>query len=255
MAAIAAMTLGYRHAVPTTAIIAVIAAASTITWHARTDLFLSVTAVVIGPLAEIAAIRTGLWQYANPSFAGLPLWTLPMWWIYPVAVVRLVEAITGSRPRPRSLGFSAAMMILSVAWLCAFGAASPRLAVIGTIIMIAAIHRRHRSRVDIASLVVCGVIGPIAELLPVTAGAWSYANGQVLGLPIWLLPGYAAFGTALIHTGLAIAHNSAMPSAYPVHNAAAASTPAAVVMTTRPRIKTGSNATTATASKISPSTM
>jgi hypothetical protein len=34
---------------------------------------------IFGPVAEMLAINTGAWEYAAPSFAGIPLW-LPFLW-------------------------------------------------------------------------------------------------------------------------------------------------------------------------------
>ncbi len=34
---------------------------------------------IFGPIAEIVAIHAGAWQYAAPSFSGIPIW-LPFLW-------------------------------------------------------------------------------------------------------------------------------------------------------------------------------
>jgi len=38
----------------------------------------------------------------------------------------------------------------------------------------------------IALYVICGVLGPTAEILGVSAGAWHYAAPDFLGIPLWL---------------------------------------------------------------------
>jgi uncharacterized membrane protein YoaT (DUF817 family) len=43
-------------------------------WHDRFDIsFFSVLSVV-GTIAEIAFVSSGVWSYTNPTFLGIPLW-------------------------------------------------------------------------------------------------------------------------------------------------------------------------------------
>ena len=181
------------------------AALSLVAWRQRQDLVLGATGVVVGPLIEWAATSCGLWQYATPSWAGLPMWVWPMWWIYPVTVARLIVAATCQSPRP-SLPFAVVLIVVEVPWLCALGLRQPAVALAGTVALLAVFLSRHHRRVDLVTLLICGAIGPAAELWPVWMGAWSYESGPLLGLPIWLPVGYGVFGAALIHIGLALAH-------------------------------------------------
>ncbi len=43
-------------------------------WHDRLELSFFLIIAVLGTLAEAVFVRSGVWQYANPSFLGLPLW-------------------------------------------------------------------------------------------------------------------------------------------------------------------------------------
>lgn len=45
----------------------------------RTSACVYVVGFVFGPLAEGVSIRTGAWEYASPTFLGIPLW-LPFVW-------------------------------------------------------------------------------------------------------------------------------------------------------------------------------
>ena len=45
----------------------------------RTSAWVYVVGFVFGPLAEGVSIRTGAWEYASPTFLGIPLW-LPFVW-------------------------------------------------------------------------------------------------------------------------------------------------------------------------------
>jgi uncharacterized membrane protein YoaT (DUF817 family) len=43
-------------------------------WHDRYDLSVFVIVGVLGSLAEAVFVRFGVWQYANPTLLGVPLW-------------------------------------------------------------------------------------------------------------------------------------------------------------------------------------
>jgi uncharacterized membrane protein YoaT (DUF817 family) len=206
---IAALSSATATPLLSTIVIAAAAALTLVVWRTTQDVVLGVTGMVLGPLTEIAATSSGLWQYAAPSIAGLPLWVVPMWWIYPVTVARLIGAVTGRAPQPASLLFVAALVLIEVPMLCAFGNSRPVLALIGTLIMLAIFLRRHHTRVDVVTLVICGVIGPIAELIPVQMGVWSYAGER--SLPLWLPTGYGVFGAALVHGGILLARQKHRP--------------------------------------------
>jgi hypothetical protein len=201
---IVALSSGYREPVMTTMLLAGVVALTLLAWHSHEDLVLGLTGIVLGPLIEMAAVSSGLWRYASPSILGLPWWVVPMWWIYPVTVNRLIVAVTRTPLSGSSLWFAGALVAIEVPWLCVFGETRPGLALAGTLLLLALFLARHHARVDLVTLLVCGVIGPGAELVPVRMGAWGYPDGPLFGLPWWLPPGYGVFGAALIHVGLAL---------------------------------------------------
>lgn len=43
-------------------------------WHDRLDLSFFLIIAVLGSLAEAVFVRFGVWQYANPTFLGVPAW-------------------------------------------------------------------------------------------------------------------------------------------------------------------------------------
>ena len=43
-------------------------------WHERHDLSMFLVLAVLGTLAEAVFVYFGVWQYANPTFWGIPLW-------------------------------------------------------------------------------------------------------------------------------------------------------------------------------------
>jgi len=63
-------------------------------WHTKRDFFAFVSGAVLGPIAEIIAIRYGVWNYANPSFLNIPLWLPLAWGIFTMMIVRLTNVLT-----------------------------------------------------------------------------------------------------------------------------------------------------------------
>jgi hypothetical protein len=43
-------------------------------WHERHDVSFFLILAVFGTLAEMAFTHSGVWQYANPTLLGIPLW-------------------------------------------------------------------------------------------------------------------------------------------------------------------------------------
>ena len=62
-------------------------------WHVKHDICLFITAAALGTIAEVVAVKFGAWQYANPIFAGVPLWLPLLWGIAVVFINRVVNAL------------------------------------------------------------------------------------------------------------------------------------------------------------------
>ena len=43
-------------------------------WHDRYDVSFFLIIAVLGTLAEAMLVHSGVWQYANPTLLGMPLW-------------------------------------------------------------------------------------------------------------------------------------------------------------------------------------
>lgn len=43
-------------------------------WHERLEVSFFLIIAVLGSLAEAVFVRCGVWQYANPTVLGIPLW-------------------------------------------------------------------------------------------------------------------------------------------------------------------------------------
>lgn len=61
-------------------------------WHKKHDAYFFVIGAITGPLGEIVAIIFGVWQYANPTFLGIPMW-LPFAWGLAVVMIKRVAEI------------------------------------------------------------------------------------------------------------------------------------------------------------------
>ena len=50
---------------------------------------------------------------------------------------------------------------------------------------------------DVYFFVVGAFLGPLAEIVHVSSGAWQYATPHFLGLPVWLIPSWGLFAILL----------------------------------------------------------
>lgn len=60
-------------------------------WHKRHDVYFFLAGAVTGPIGEIVAINFGAWQYANPTFLGIPPWLPLVWGLGAVLIKRFAE--------------------------------------------------------------------------------------------------------------------------------------------------------------------
>ena len=173
-------------------------------WHERRDLILGFTGCILGPAVEWLAVQSNLWTYAHSDLGGLPLWTIPMWWMFPVTATKLIEAAAGQSGRDGGLLESVAMVAAVVPAMCVWGNTRPMLAFLVTIVLAAAYFLRHRTPYGVVPIIVCALMGTAAEISLVAIAAWKYPASAMFGVPLWLPLGYSAFGTGLIGVGLAI---------------------------------------------------
>jgi len=60
-------------------------------WHKKQDIIFFITGAVIGPIGEIICIYFGVWQYANPTFLGIPIWLPFAWGLITMLIKRVSE--------------------------------------------------------------------------------------------------------------------------------------------------------------------
>jgi hypothetical protein len=69
----------WRHPLALTALLIATGVAIYALRPTRTSAWVYVVGFVFGPLAEGVSIHTGAWEYASPTFLGIPIW-LPFVW-------------------------------------------------------------------------------------------------------------------------------------------------------------------------------
>jgi hypothetical protein len=68
------VALLWRHNLLLLAIAAVICTLALALWHCRIDICFFLIIAVLGSLAELVFVRSGGWEYANPTLLGVPIW-------------------------------------------------------------------------------------------------------------------------------------------------------------------------------------
>lgn len=90
-AGIIAMALFYKNNILLTLILLASWAAGIKFWHKKHDIYFYVAGAIIGPISEIICIRFGVWQYANPTFLGIPMWLPLAWGLITMLIKRISE--------------------------------------------------------------------------------------------------------------------------------------------------------------------
>lgn len=70
-------------------------------WHERIDVSFFLVIAVFGTMAELAFVRVGVWQYANLTLLGIPLWFPLAFGTTGLIGGRLARAITDLWDRKR----------------------------------------------------------------------------------------------------------------------------------------------------------
>jgi len=58
-------------------------------WHKKHDVYFFVSGAFVGTVAEIICIHFGVWQYANPTIFGIPMW-LPLAWGFATMLIKRI---------------------------------------------------------------------------------------------------------------------------------------------------------------------
>jgi hypothetical protein len=83
----------YRQPLVLAGALALLAAVTLLVSRRRGDLAVLVGGVLLGPVAEIVAVRHGAWAYATPDFLGVPLWLPVAWGLATLVIKRISEGL------------------------------------------------------------------------------------------------------------------------------------------------------------------
>jgi hypothetical protein len=90
---IAAISLFFRNNLILTPILLLAWIIGMVFWHKKNDILFFVTGAIIGPVGEIVCIYFGVWQYANPTFLGIPIWLPFAWGLATMLIKRIAETL------------------------------------------------------------------------------------------------------------------------------------------------------------------
>ena len=68
-------------------------------WRKSGALSIFVAAAIVGPLAEGISVHCGAWQYASPTFLGIPMWLPLAWGLATVVVVGVAGTFAKMRAK------------------------------------------------------------------------------------------------------------------------------------------------------------
>ena len=164
----------------------------------------AVAGAVIGPLTEAACVAGGLWSYAETG--GLPLippWLPVIWACFPAALWLIAKSLLGEIAYPvrGALPFCLAGIALEIVLFLTLSHILPLIfaaALLMGAAVVLAVPRVERGTV-LVLMAAGAVLGPVCEALPVAEGAWSYAQPDVLGMPLWLPLAYSLFAVLVAY--------------------------------------------------------
>ncbi|MDP7505887.1 MAG: hypothetical protein QF362_00385 [Candidatus Woesearchaeota archaeon] len=90
-AGVVIITIFFNNNILLTFLFIVIGVIRKIFWHKKHDVYYFVCGAIIGSLAEIICVYFGVWQYANPSFLGVPMWSPLAWGLVTMLVIQIAE--------------------------------------------------------------------------------------------------------------------------------------------------------------------
>lgn len=160
---------------------------------------LAVAGAVIGPVTEIFCVAGGLWTYTDTGgIPFVPPWIVVLWACFPTALWLIVRSILGEIPPVQTGNLSMALIGIAIEILIFvfLGDRTP-LAIAAALPLVAAIILARPKRQTVILMATGGLLGPIVESMPIAAGAWSYANPEIFGMPAWLPLAYAMFAAMI----------------------------------------------------------
>lgn len=137
---------------------------------------------------DLGALRQGVFSFAKPDFAGLPVWEFFMWGYYVLHVLRFLGGEVPSGNRWLPIGLAAAFGI-------PFSTISdPMLLLMSTVLILAVALWCFHERLDFAYMGYMILVGAAVEYVGVWSGQWSYPGGPPGGVPFWFITMWGGVG-------------------------------------------------------------
>ena len=170
---------------------------------------LALVGMILGPLVEIACVFGGLWTYPiTGGLPGVPLWLLPGWACFPLALVAIAETLTG-RPFRTPTGvlapyLLASAILMQTALFVSLGHETLSGFMVAAWLTVGVVLFL-RSAETAVLFVAGGVIGPLVESWPITQGTWSYHHADLLGMPGYMPWAYGLFAIFVVTFAVCVA--------------------------------------------------
>ncbi len=160
---------------------------------------LAAAGAAVGPVTETLCVAGGLWTYTDTGgIPFVPPWIIVLWACFPTALWLIVRSVLGEIPPAQAgnLPMALAGIAIEILVFVFLGEKTP-LAFAAALPLAATILLAWPNRSTLILMAAGGLLGPIVESLPIAAGAWSYANPEIFGMPAWLPLAYAMFAAMI----------------------------------------------------------
>ncbi len=155
----------------------------------RPEIWLYLGVCLFFTAMNAAALRQGIFRFADPDVLGMPVWELFMWGFY---VLHVKRVMAGAAPAP---GREKLAWVLGLAMAAAFGsiADAQLLTLVSGALLILALACFH-TRLDLAYCGYMVLLGAAFEYTGVLSGVWSYPDPPPGGVPFWFITMWGSVG-------------------------------------------------------------
>jgi Insulin-induced protein (INSIG) len=181
--------------------------------HSRTILFLLLVGAILGTALNAYHVFSYVEQYTRPAFLGVAWWVPLLFGFAAVAIGYshpLIDPLIQNFRRTRRLSVS----IAELAWiLLAYVIAASPISSLAKIILLGLIYFNFwlltgRGWQNLLLSLVTAITGTLVEMTLVAAGAFSYLQPDIFGIPYWLPFMYACASLAVGDLGRSLMYSS-----------------------------------------------
>lgn len=181
--------------------------------HSRTILWLFLLGAIIGTAFDAFLVYSSVEQYTSPAFLGVAWWVPLIFGVAAVAIGYshpLIDPILHNFRHSRRLSTS----IAELSWLLlAYVIAASPISSLSKAILLGLIYFNFwlltgRGWQNLLLSLVTAITGTLVEMTLVAAGAFSYLQPDILGVPYWLPFIYACASLAVGNLGRSLMYNS-----------------------------------------------